>query len=141
MRSHTGATMTLGKGMAYSSTSKQKINTRSSTEAELVGVNDFLPQVLWTRHFLNAQGYDLRDNVVYQDNESSLLLADNGRASSGKRTRHINICFFFIADRVKSGEVRLQHCPTGDMVADFYTKPLQGEKFRQFRALILNIDE
>lgn len=52
MRSQSEATMTLGKSMMYSSTTKQKINTRSSTEAELFGVSDFLPQVLWTRYFL-----------------------------------------------------------------------------------------
>lgn len=139
MRSQSGTAMSLGKGMVYSSTTKQKLNTRSSTEAELVAVNDFLPQVLWTRHFLSAQGYELHDNVVYQDNESSMLLANNGRASSGKRTRHINIRFFFVTDRIKKGEIRLQHCPTDKMIADFYTKPLQGTKFRQLRDIVLNV--
>lgn len=57
MRSQSGATMTLGKGMVYISTTKQKLNTRSSTEAELVGINDFLPQVLCPRYFLTEQGY------------------------------------------------------------------------------------
>jgi hypothetical protein len=57
MRSHTGGVLTLGKGAAYATSTKQKLTTKSSTEAELVGVNDVLFQVLWTRHFLDAQGY------------------------------------------------------------------------------------
>lgn len=52
MRSHTGGVMMLGKGGAiYGTSTRQKINTKGSTEAELVGVNDILPQALWTRIF------------------------------------------------------------------------------------------
>jgi hypothetical protein len=65
--------------------------TKSSTEAKLVGVSDVLPQVIWTRIFLVAQGYDVRDSLVYQDNKSAILLEENGQASSSKRTRHIDI--------------------------------------------------
>ena len=141
MKSHTGGTMSLGKGSAYSASTRQKLNTKSSTEAELVGVNDLMPQVLWTRYFLEAQGYGVKDAKLYQDNQSTMLLAKNGRASSGKRTRHINIRYFFVADRVKSGEVSIDYCPTGEMVGDFFTKPLQGILFRKFRATILNLQE
>jgi hypothetical protein len=48
MRSHTGGTMSMGKGSVYSSSIRQKINTRSATEAELVGVNDMMGTILWT---------------------------------------------------------------------------------------------
>jgi hypothetical protein len=141
MKSHTGGTMSLGKGSVYSASTRQKLNTKSSTEAELVGVDDVMPQVLWTRYFLEAQGYEVRDNKIYQDNQSTMLLAKNGRASSGKRTRHINIRYFFVADRVKSGEVSIDYCPTGEMLGDFFTKPLQGVAFKKFRAKILNLQE
>ena len=141
MRSHTGATLTMGKGSVFSMSTKQKINTKSSTEAELVGVDDGMPMVLWTRHFLEAQGYNMSDNVVYQDNQSAILLERNGRASSGRRTRHINIRYFFASDRISNGELRVEYCPTGDMVADFFTKPLQGSLFRKFRDVILNLSD
>jgi hypothetical protein len=114
MRSHTGNTMSLGKGSVYSTSRKQRINTKSSTEAELVGVDDSMPLVIWTRNFLMAQGFEIRDNVVFQDNQSAMLLETNGRASSGRRTRHINIRYFFVTDRVKAGEVRIEYCPTGE---------------------------
>ena len=138
MKSHSGGTMSMGKGSVYSGSTRQKLNTKSSTEAELVGVDDFMPMIVWTRYFLEAQGYSVKCELL-QDNQSSILLEKNGRASSGKRTRHINIRYFFIADRVASGELSIHHCPTDEMVGDFFTKPVQGGKFRMFRNRILNI--
>jgi hypothetical protein len=141
MKSHTGAAMTLGKGCAICISSKQKINTRSSTEAELVGVNDVLAKIIWIKMFLIGQGYEVTDNVIYQDNMSAMLLERNGMRSSGKNTRHINIRYYFITDYIKRGEVRVEHCPTEEMVADFFTKPLQGGLFKKFRSAIMNIKE
>jgi hypothetical protein len=113
------------------------LNTKSSTEAELVGADDVLPQMLWTLYFLEAQGYKIDNNILYQDNKSSILLETNGRGSSGKRTRHINVRYFFIKDRVESKEIRIEYCPTGIMVADYFTKPLQGVMFRTLRDMIM----
>jgi hypothetical protein len=140
MKGHTGSVMSLGKGAMYGTLKKQKIVSRSSTEAELIGVYDVMPQVMWTRHFLKAQGYDTVDSVIHQDNKSAILLEKNGRASSSKRTRHINIRYFFVTDHVKAREVSIKYCPTGDVVSDYFTKPLQGSLFRKMRNLILNVD-
>jgi hypothetical protein len=115
------------------------LNTKSSTEAELVGVNDILPQVLWTKYFFQEQGYFCADSVIYQDNKSAMLEND-GRSSSNRRTCHINIHYYFITNKVKSKEVCLKHCPTENMIADFFTKPLQGAKFTTFQSFILNLD-
>jgi len=131
--------MSMGKGAFYTASTKQKLNTKSSTEAELVGVNDFMPQILWTRYFLKEQGYDVRDNIVYQDNQSAMLMAKNGKGSTSKRTRHINIRFFFITDRINARELSVEHCPTANMTGDFFTKPLQGAQFSRFRAAVLNL--
>ena len=140
MRSHTGAVMTLGKGAMYSISSRQKLNGRSSTEGELIGVSDAMPQILWTRYFLEAQGYSIKESIVFQDNQSAILLEKNGRASSSKRTRHINIRYFFVSDRIANNEMSVKYCPTGEMIADFFTKPLQGTPFRKFRDDIMNAD-
>ena len=133
MKSHTGGTMSFRKGSIYSMCHKQCINTKSSTEAELVGVNDGMPIVIWTRNFMTAQGYTIHDNVIYQDNQSAILLEKNGRGSSGQCTHHIDIRYFFITARVKHGEIHIEYCPTGEMVADFFTKPLQGSLFRKLQ--------
>jgi hypothetical protein len=49
---------------------------------------------------MKAQGYGVKDNVLFEDNKSSIILEKNGKASSSKRTKHINIRYFFITDRV-----------------------------------------
>jgi hypothetical protein len=121
------------------SSTKQKLNTRSSTETEIVGADDFMPAICWTRYFMEAQGYQVQDNVLFQDNKSAILLEKNGKASSSKRTKHINIRYFFITDRVNKGDVSLVWCPTGDMIGDFMTKPLQGALFRKFRDQIMGV--
>ena len=121
------------------SSTKQKLNTRSSTETELVGADDFMPAICWTRYFMEAQGYQVDDNVLFQDNKSAILLEKNGKASSSKRTKHINIRYFFITDRVSKGDVSLVWCPTGDMIGDFMTKPLQGALFRKFQDQIMGV--
>ena len=87
-KSHVGATMKFkeGHGSVVSSSAKQKLNTESSTVAELVGVDHALPLALWAPLFLKEQGYKVKENTVKQDNKSTILLAKNGKTSSGKRT-------------------------------------------------------
>ncbi len=67
-----------------------------------------------------------------------MLLAEKGVMSSSRRTRHINIRYFFVKDRVDSGEVKIVYKPTEDMLADFFTKPLQGLLFVRLRDAIMN---
>ena len=82
----------------------------------------------------------MEDSIIYQDNQSAILLEKNGKASSGKRTRHINIRYFFVKDRIDGKEVSVTYCPTGEMVADLFTKPLHGSLFKKFRDQIMNVD-
>ena len=70
-----------------------------------------------------------------------MLLEKNGKASSSKRTRHINIRYYFVTDRISAGELNVSYCPTLDMIGDYFTKPLQGSLFRKFRNIILGITE
>jgi hypothetical protein len=109
-KSHTGGAMSYGTGVPISISRKQKLNTRSSTEAELVAVDDVSNLILWTRLFLDEQGYRVSRNVLHQDNKSAILLETNGKRSSSKRTRAINIRYFFIADQVEKGNVEIVHC-------------------------------
>jgi len=129
MRSHIGIFMTLGKGTTYATSNKQKLNTKSSTEAELVAIDDSMGQVLWTRQFLAAQGEHVPTTTIYQDNKSTILLAENSRTSSSKRTKHLDVGYFFVTDKIKKGEVKIAYCPTQEMLGDFFTKPLQGTQF------------
>jgi hypothetical protein len=91
LKSHTGGTLSLGKGSVYLASTRQKLKTKSSTQAELVGVDDVMPLVLWTHYLLDALGYGVTKNKVFQDNQSAILLEKNGRRSSKRRTCHTNI--------------------------------------------------
>ena len=64
-------------------------------------------------------------------------MENNGRNSCTGNSRHINIRYFFVKDRVDKGELVIQYCPTLDMLADYFTKPLQGSLFRKFREIIM----
>ncbi len=137
MRSHTGGGLTMGQGFPIVASWKQKLNTKSSTESKLVGVDDMMQIMLFACYFLLSQGYGIVENLLLQDNKSSILLEQNDKASSGKRTRHINIRYFFITDRVNMNEISIGWCPTKKMVADFMTKPSQGSHFRNLRDYIM----
>jgi hypothetical protein len=137
MKSHTGGATSLGRGAIMCKSTKQKLNTKSSTEAEVVGSSDYLPNTVWARMFLAEQGYKLTENIFYQDNQSAIRLEKNGRASCGQKSSHIDIRYFFMQDRFESEGISVVYCPTDEMLADFFTKPLQGSLFRKFRAVLL----
>ena len=121
--------MTFRKGEVQSLSMKQKLNTRSSTEAQLVGTDDVATQILWTKHFIEAQGYMIEENILHQDNKSTILLQENGRKSAGKQSQAPNVRYFFLRDQVEKRNLRITYCPTDDMTGDYMTKPLQGKKF------------
>ena len=123
--------MTYGKGVPISQSHKQKLNMRSSTEADVVGVDDAMDPILWTRLLLEAQGIEVRRSILYQGNKSAILLENNGKKSSSKRTRAMNIRYFFVTDQISKGNLEIEYCPTGDMIGDFMTKPLQGKLFEK----------
>jgi hypothetical protein len=151
MRSHTGAVLTLGQGALMSMSIKQKINTKSSTEAELVGVDDAMNFVEWIQLFVEQQIKSINDDsvlnkigsdvVIQQDNTSTIQLENNGQASSTKRTRHINIRYFYVTSKIKDGSIRVIYHPTKQMVSDYLTKPLQGSLFRTHRNSIMGHTE
>ena len=137
MRSHTGGCMSMGIGTLHCKSSKQKLNTKSSTEAEVVGLSEYSPYNLWLVNFMKEQGYQLKTNDIYQDNQSAIKMERNGRNSCTGNSRHIHIRYFFVKDRQDKGEIDIKYCPTENMLADFFTKPLQGTLFERFRAVIM----
>jgi hypothetical protein len=130
---------------------KQKINTKSSTEAELVAVDDAMNFVEWIQLFVEQQTKSLQDTsiikkfgldtVIQQDNTSTIQLENNGQASSTKRTRHINIRYFYVTSKIKEGSIHVIYHPTKEMVSDYLTKPLQGSLFRTHRNSIMGHTE
>ena len=150
MKGQTGGCIMMGDGVIHGRSNKQKLNTKSSTETELVGNSDYLPFALWLLYFYECQGYKIHSKKLHQDNQSTIKMLKNGRASCGSQSRHINIRYFWVVDRIKQKDnaITVEYCPTGRMVADFFTKPLQGSLFRRMRDVvhglsprsILNVD-
>ena len=137
MKGHSGCVIGIGKGPIFAKSNTQKLNTKSSTECELVALSDSATQIIWTRNFLEEQGIIMKPAKIYQDNMSTIALVKNGKSNSD-RTRHIAIRFFFIADRVASNELCIEYMPTEEMLADILTKPLQGTLFKKLRDKLLN---
>ena len=76
-----------------------------------------------------------------QDNKSCMLLEKNGKASSSKRTKHIDVRHFFVTDWIEKKELKVFHCLTDEMVVHFFTNPLQGHKFKKFRKIVMNVPD
>ena len=129
--------MSLGVGVFHAKSSKQKLNIKSSTEAELVGSSDHIPYNLWLLMFMNMQDYTINNSVLYQDNQSTILMLKNGRNSCTENSRHIHIMYFFVKDRIDKKEVRVEYCHSLLMSADFFTKALQGQLFIKFKEVLM----
>ena len=87
--------------------------------------------------FMGAQGYAIKNNVIYQDNQSAIRMEKNGKNLCTGNSRHIHIRYFFLKDRIYKGEMRVEYCPTHLMLEDFFTKTLMGGLFRKFRSVIM----
>jgi hypothetical protein len=108
-KGHTGMMMSMGKGAILSSSKKQKMNTKSSTESELVGIDDCISKILWGKYFIESLGYTVEHNILFQDNKSTILLAKNGRLSSSAKTRHIKHRYFFVKDKIDQGDLEIEY--------------------------------
>jgi hypothetical protein len=139
-RSQSGLVIQVAKGSVEGKSKKQTLTTKSSFEAELVATSDMSSEVIKLRDFLLAQGYKVGPIKIEQDNKACIAMIAKGRPEN-PTTRHINIRFFFIKDRVDAGELEIVYVPTEELVADIMTKPLQGRRFRELRAKLMGTCE
>ena len=119
---------------------KQKLNTKSSCIVELVSVNNASGAILWTQLFIEEQGYDIKENILYRDNKSMILLIENGKKSLGKWMQVVNIWYFFLTDQHEKDNIIVKYCPTDEMLGDYMTKANQGKKFHQFWCAIMGME-
>jgi hypothetical protein len=138
-RGHMGAVVSLGKGATISFSNKLKINAKSSTKSELIGTNKALFSILHTRYFIEAQGYSIKQNILFRNILLAMYLEVNGLFSSSKCTKHIKWRYFFIHDKINNGNLKVIYCPTEIMWADILTKPKQGRPFHLNHSILMNI--
>lgn len=127
-KGHSGVFISIGKdnGSVYTKSNKQKIATHSSTEAELVALNDGIRKGKLIRDFLIDMNIEPRV-MVFQDNKSCIKLASDGPRNI--KSKHINAKYFFVKELLDNKEIEMKHVPSKEMVADFYTKLLFGKDF------------
>ena len=111
----------------------QKLNKNSITETEVVGLSDFLPFNRWMNNFLQAQIYELNENKNLQDNKFEMRMKNNVRMLFTGNLQHIS----FFKYRVDKGKVSIEYFLTHIMLADYFTKPLQGKMFRITQEVIM----
>ncbi|GFH55411.1 hypothetical protein CTEN210_11887 [Chaetoceros tenuissimus] len=137
MHGHTGSVVTMGTGVIDTKSNKQKMNTRSSMECEFVGTSEALPHTIFPNLFMEGQGYEIKWNVLVNDNVTEIKMLNNGRDSCTWNLKHITIKYFWVTDRIEDGKFVVQYCPTTQMIADFMSKPVQGQLFQTFRNVIM----
>jgi len=140
-KGQTGGCVSVGDGVIHARSSKQQINTKSSTETELVGNSDYLTYPIWIIRFLREQGCHMIEKRLHQDNESTIKMLKNGTKSCGKKSRHVDIRYFWTTDRIKEMGIKVIHCATEKMLGDFFTKPLQGSLFRNMRDVVQGLKD
>jgi len=138
-KSRTGTCIFVAGCLVNAKSAKQKLVTKDSTEAELVGASDDVGEVIKIRNFMCEQGINMKSATLYQDNMSTIAMIRKGEPS-GKRNRHINVRYFFLKDKEVLRDIIIKHVPTERMTADVLTKPLQGDIFLSHRRAMMNED-
>ena len=137
MCGHTGGIISFGTGLVDQKSSKQKMNTCSSTETEHVSTSEeYLPKPIYFELFMGAQGYKPK-TILAKDNKSEIRMLNNRKRSCTARSKHVAIKYFWCTDRIKNGNITVKHCPTEKMLADYMSKPVQGKLFTSFRNVIM----
>jgi hypothetical protein len=136
MTSRSGVIVLMCGGPIAVISTRQKLVTRSSAEAELVALSDGTAIGLARLHFLTHQGLKLGPISLMEDNSACIDLANAGR-STNARTRHIDIRYYFVKQFLDSKVFILVYCKTADMLADILTKPLPKAPLVSIRSRLL----
>ena len=96
-------------------------------------MDDKISKIIWTNNFVEYQGWNIKCNIIFQDNRSAINLLNNCREISGERTRHFCIRLFHVKYLIGNEEVKVMSCPTERIIADYDSKPLVGGKLKMFR--------
>lgn len=136
-KSHSGLCVKIGSSTILCKSGKQGLVTTSSTEAELVACADVVPYVEGVRKLLLELRFPIGSTVLHQDNLSTIRLIQNNKPLS-QRTLHIDNKYFFLREKNELGRLDIVHTPTKEMIADLFTKPINGKQFVTLRNEILN---
>jgi hypothetical protein len=109
----------------------------SSTEAEYMAVCSATQEAIYLRSMLADLGLpQVEPTTIYEDNTAAIHLANAALGQWHPRTRHVDVRYKFVKERVRSREVELVYVKTTNQVADILTKNLGTT---QFQALTLRL--
>jgi transposase InsO family protein len=133
-RSTSGYAFMMNGGCISWRSKKQRTVALSSTEAEYMALSEATQEAVWLKVFLCELGEMKSDDPVkiYEDNQGSIALAKNPEFH--KRTKHIDIRYHFVREKVEDGQVVLQYVSTTDMLADIMTKAITAVQFEVLRS-------
>jgi hypothetical protein len=138
MKGHTGGIIMLGEkgGTNLALSRKQRVLARSSTEAELIAIEEILKYATFERDIVEELTGEKIKIKIYEDNLSCITMCKNGN-SNNINTKHIKKKYFIIKEYLDNGLIYFEHLETEEMIADLLTKPIIGQKFIKFRDAIL----
>ncbi|XP_061886352.1 uncharacterized protein LOC133636375 [Entelurus aequoreus] len=133
-RSTTGNVFLLSGGAVSWLSKKQATVALSTAEAEYIALSQAAQEGIWLKRLLSDLGVKTMSTVILEDNQGAIAIAKNPVNHS--RTKHIDFRYHYIRECVQNGQIELQYCPTNDMKADIFTKPLPRQKFEYLRGEI-----
>lgn len=130
-----GFVFCLSNGAITWSSQKQNIVALSTTEAEYVAAASATKEIVWIRKLLTDIGCECNGGtVLYIDNQSAIRLAKNPEFH--KRTKHIDIRYHYIREKVQEKEIFVEYVQTVNQRADIFTKALPNDRFKYLCSLI-----
>jgi hypothetical protein len=145
LKGHTGIVITLGHNgfPLICKSKKQKVVSRSSTEAELIAMFEGLDYLLYMNRLAGFLG--IRQNndpiTIYQDNTSAMTLAYMGKTASGSNSKFMDLKYFWIKDYLETKMFKLEYLPTDAMIADFFASPRIGSHFQTMRDIMMGYEK
>ncbi|KAH9741472.1 Integrase catalytic domain-containing protein [Citrus sinensis] len=134
-RSTSGYIYMLAGGAISWRSAKQTLVASSTMAAEFVACYEASNQGIWLRNFVI--GLRILEGVarplkIFCDNKSAVLYSNNNRSST--KSKHIDIKFLVVKERVQSGQISIEHIGTNSMIADPLTKGLPPKVFHEHTA-------
>lgn len=107
----------------------------SSTEAEYMALFECVKEAIWLRNLLSSINLNMQLPItIFEDNNGCISIARN--STNHKRTKHIDIKYHFTREQILQNKVIVKYIPTGEQLADAFTKPLPTAKFLLIRSNI-----
>jgi len=130
-RSRSGIVLFYGNAAIHFTSTLQKCVTLSSTEAEYVALSEASKTIVWLRRVLEELGINQGTTEIFEDNAGTFKWTEGHIAEDFRRSKHIDLKYHHVREKVADGQVKLTKVSTSEMIADFLTKPLSSQSIEK----------